>query len=203
MGEYPYGGSHSLSQLWVIDGENGSDVEYGWTESPGLYKGNTEPHLFVYHFNHNEGTEYDADFVQEPGSPSITAPIAWNNGANTYGIDDYSGNWWVYHDGYWLGYLPAFAWTYLIRSRSLRTEAGGEVASTTNSTTCDWMGAGQFGSSSGSAWWEHTWFEYAGSSYYPQWGYTYASDSSAYDLGFVNLDEGAFHYGGPGYYWEC
>ena len=160
LGEDSY---HSLSQLWAIESFSGgySDVEFGWINTPG----ETEPWLFVYHFDDSKATCYDeCGFVQTSNTVGhvvgypISSPASLFSIGPTHHYQVYeegtTGKWYVAVDGEVVGYYPASAWTYHVPIYLTNEQAGGEVASylgePTPQTT---MGDAYAGSSEQSADW--------------------------------------------------
>ncbi len=104
----------------------------------------------------------------------------------------------MYHDGYWLGYVPNSAWNKPITGIPL-LQTGGEVASQF-SQACDVMGSGLFGNSrvGGEAYWPFVETFSATQGFYFAPNSTYSSDPGAWIYGNANA-QGGFGYGGPGY----
>jgi hypothetical protein len=196
---------HSLSQLWVVNYNNSSTVEFGWIVSPGLYT-DSLPHMFVDHADGGSYGPYNGGFVPYPGAPLLTAALPYGDGSlHTYGIIYSSEEWWFYHDGYFLGYIPVTAWTHRVGTPT-DLQNGGEVESTASFHSCSQMGSGTLGSaSSGYARWANTYYiDRAGYDHNARannWGST-PTDPSAWNRGHVSIPDGgqaAFGYGGPGY----
>jgi hypothetical protein len=141
--------AHSIDQLWLIDPNTKSDVEYGWTVDRGL-NGNAQPHLFIYRFDggsptcYNTGVRYGCPtathcsgragaahgngWVQESSTEAPGEALGVNPYLDQYAAVDYGGNWWILHDSTWLGYYPTCAWATHITGIPVN-EAGGEVYS--------------------------------------------------------------------------
>jgi hypothetical protein len=150
------GSAHSLGQLWAIEyrGSCMSDVEMGWTVSPGQY-GDAEPHLFVYAWDCGVGLGYVSQssipWVQYSGTIAPNATLRPGGELHLYGAALRGGNWWFSYDGQWLGYIPASAWTRMFPAAIGEALVGGEVV-TAESEPCTAMGnEGLFGASSGAA----------------------------------------------------
>ncbi len=206
--DYTHGvtGAHSLGQIWTMakpDPSHLSDVETGWIEDAGQFNG-TIPHLFISLFDYNNfvgfvgGVGTSIPWVQ---SSSVAFPdmalSASNTTSHTFGTELYGGNWWIYYDGQWVGYLPPSAWTSFFPNSVTDIASGGEVA-TPEASTCTDMGYnGLFGSNSNAA--SDTTNYYLGASGMQNTAFTpYASDPSNYSTG--NWIGGySFKYGGPGW----
>jgi hypothetical protein len=148
-------GSHSLSQLWAINSEDGNDstVEEGWTEAPLTPYNDVSPHLFV--ARADCGVYSDGGYVGISGStiPWVqTSSTVYPNMVVTH--DDYthsyavwrdsSNNWHFYYDGEWFGYIPSYAWSCRFPTNVNDVQFGGEVA-TPEYETCTDMGNGTSG----------------------------------------------------------
>jgi hypothetical protein len=196
---------HSLSQFWVYNRYTNSTMEFGWTVDKGV-NGDLSPHLFEdYSYNGTYPASYDTNFQPNAGAPALTAalPCCNHNNQNEMGVLYTGGNWWVYGNGYWLGYVPDSAWNGYPVGQPTLLQNGGEVASATTSTPCTQMGDGLFGSNVSNnteANWYGTWF-YAGGHAYafnPQ-NRVYQSDPNDWNIHEFDLTNGKFGYGGPGY----
>jgi Neprosin len=206
-------GAHSLSQLWGIDDTPGptlySDVEEGWNIDYNLYR-DYHAHLFTFMFDYGNPGCYNVDtvfcgpgqrgyFVQSSTSAFPGMLVQSSDGSvHTYGVQQVSGNWWVYYDGQWLGYYPPSSYPSYHNSGFLRVDAGGEVESRTSSAACSDMGNGRFPSTHASAHWGSVWRQFNGTAT----DYVHLSptdaDSSAWNSAFYNTT-GGFLYGGSGY----
>ncbi|KAJ6719612.1 hypothetical protein OIU79_007289 [Salix purpurea] len=111
----------SLSQLWVISGSFGDDlntIEAGWQVSPELY-GDNYPRFFTY-------WTFDISL------------LVWK--------DPKHGNWWLeFGNGVLVGYWPSFLFTHL-RDHASMVQFGGEVVNSRPSGfhTSTQMGSGHF-----------------------------------------------------------
>ncbi|XP_038703497.1 uncharacterized protein LOC119999813 [Tripterygium wilfordii] len=151
----------SLSQLWVISGSFGDDlntIEAGWQVSPELY-GDGYPRFFTYWTT----DAYQATgcynllcsgFVQTNNRIAIGAAISptssYNGGQFDISIliwkDPKHGNWWLeFGSGILVGYWPSFLFTHL-RDHATMVQFGGEVVNSrqTGSHTSTQMGSGHF-----------------------------------------------------------
>ncbi|KAL2455208.1 Protein of Unknown Function (DUF239) [Abeliophyllum distichum] len=151
----------SLSQLWVIAGSFGDDlntIEAGWQVSPELY-GDNYPRFFTYWTS----DAYQATgcynllcsgFVQTNNRIAIGAAISpissYNGGQFDISLlvwkDPKHGNWWLeFGNGVLVGYWPSFLFTHL-RNHAGMVQFGGEIVNNraTNSHTSTQMGSGHF-----------------------------------------------------------
>ena len=147
---------HSLTQLWAVDGNNDSDVEFGYGANPAAF-GGVYSHLFV---SYSDGGQYPYPYnppypfwignaespyapdnvVSEPGqlSEAYFAVERYTNGKGGY-------NWWFYINGYYMGYMTAANFNHGFPVSDTEIYIGGEVASASKSQPCIWMGTGAKG----------------------------------------------------------
>ncbi|PIN14910.1 hypothetical protein CDL12_12452 [Handroanthus impetiginosus] len=151
----------SLSQLWVIAGSFGNDlntIEAGWQVSPELY-GDNYPRFFTYWTS----DAYQATgcynllcsgFVQTNNRIAIGAAISptssYNGGQFDISLlvwkDPKHGNWWLeFGNRVLVGYWPSFLFTHL-RERASMVQFGGEIVNSRSSGahTSTQMGSGHF-----------------------------------------------------------
>lgn len=151
----------SLSQLWVISGSFGHDlntIEAGWQVSPELY-GDNNPRFFTYWTT----DAYQATgcynllcsgFVQTNNRVAIGAAISPRSSYNgrqfdigiTVWKDPKHGHWWLeFGSGLLVGYWPAFLFSHL-RNHASMIQFGGEVVNSRSSGfhTGTQMGSGHF-----------------------------------------------------------
>ncbi len=155
-------GEHSLTQLWGIDRGGPSDEEFGYGAVPNVF-GDYYSHLFV---SYMDGGTYPYPFNPpapywkgESGSPYAPGNIVSEPGQQTmatFEIERYGNgaggfNWWFYINGYWMGYFPESDWHHYFNTGFTEVQAGGEVAATSTSEPCIWMGNGAKGQESGAA----------------------------------------------------
>ncbi|KAK4741424.1 hypothetical protein SAY87_025012 [Trapa incisa] len=132
----------SLSQMWVISGSFGNDlntIEAGWQVSPELY-GDSHPRFFTYWTTdayHTTGC-YNllcSGFVQTNSRIAIGAAISPTSsyGGGQFDIsiliwkDPKHGNWWLeFGSGVLVGYWPAVLFTHL-RDHASMVQFGGEI----------------------------------------------------------------------------
>ncbi|XP_059643613.1 protein neprosin-like [Cornus florida] len=152
----------SLSQLWVIAGSFGNDlntIEAGWQVSPELY-GDSYPRFFTYWTT----DAYQATgcynllcsgFVQTNNKIAIGAAISprsyYNGRQFDIGImiwkDPKHGHWWLqFGRGLLVGYWPSYLFSHL-RSHASMIQFGGEIVNTRSVGgfhTSTQMGSGHF-----------------------------------------------------------
>jgi hypothetical protein len=168
---------------WGANGHVGddglSDVEYGWSVDPPLF-GSGGPHLFIFRFDGGHGTCYNGGSYygcptatncpnSGPNSTGYPADNGWQQESSTeypgellthddryhtYIAEDYNNNWWMYHDGTWMGFYGGCAWAVPITGYN-ELSAGGEVYSAGHATRApSQMGNGQPGNTPNAAAWE-------------------------------------------------
>ncbi|XP_042422651.1 uncharacterized protein LOC122010249 isoform X1 [Zingiber officinale] len=155
------GSEFSLSQIWVISGAFGDDlntIEAGWQVSPQLY-GDSRPRFFTYWTTdaYEETGCYNllcSGFVQTDSRIAIGAaisPISASNGGQ-FDIDllvwkdPKHGHWWLeLGSGLLVGYWPAFLFSHLAEHANM-VQFGGEIVNAQSSGfhTSTQMGSGQF-----------------------------------------------------------
>lgn len=139
------GGGHTLDELAVQGGPgNGNIIELGWNVSSDQY-GDTNTHLFVYHWKNWVGTCYDGCGWQQY-SGTYFPGMSLNNiiGREVYiGYVYYQGNWWAWFDNQWLGYFPGSEWSGAY-TRSEMLQWFGEVSSSNGIPPRTDMGDGLF-----------------------------------------------------------
>ncbi|KAJ0785481.1 putative neprosin [Helianthus annuus] len=151
----------SLSQLWVISGSFGNDlntIEAGWQVSPELY-GDGYPRFFTYWTTDAYQTTgcYNllcSGFVQTNNRIAIGAAISprssYNGKQFDIGVmiwkDPKHGHWWLqFGSGVLIGYWPSFLFTHLQKEASM-VQFGGEVVNSRSRGyhTNTQMGSGHF-----------------------------------------------------------
>jgi hypothetical protein len=197
--------SHTLAELAVEDNSQAQIVEVGYTKDPATF-GDSNVHLFVYHWVNTSGTCYSTPTnlcgfslysgrVNSPGD-DITAAVGTQK---QFGMQYFSGAWWISYNGNWVGSFPASIWTGATPPVTTFTnfrifQGFGEVAA--NSTApCTDMGAGTFPSGTSPA--------RVGSVTYSS-GSTavslspYRTNASYYDAANVGASVRTTAFGGPG-----
>jgi hypothetical protein len=155
-----------------------SDVEFGWDVDPPLF-GTGGPHLFIYRFDggyptcYNAGSYYGCPTATKcpntgPGSAGYPGTNGYVQVSTTefpgellthddtyhiYSVHNFEGNWWIQHDGTWLGYYAGCAWAYPIGGLK-ELAAGGEVYSSFTGDPKTQMGNGLPGNTPNAAAWE-------------------------------------------------
>jgi hypothetical protein len=193
-------GGHSIDEIAVETGGGSlTDVEMGWSVS-GDQWGDTDPHLFVYHWINGAETCYNT--------------CAWNQYGSTYypgmslsslvGKPVYMGwihansAWWAWFNDEWLGYISDSEWS------GAFTQAGliqwyGEIASSNGVPPRSQMGNGLFAENAASAT-----MATMCSADATNWvcGYGDGQSTSATDATYYGVlnhsSYGAARYGGPG-----
>ncbi|URE26598.1 hypothetical protein MUK42_30112 [Musa troglodytarum] len=151
----------SLSQIWVISGSFGNDlntIEAGWQVSPQLY-GDNRPRFFTYWTSdaYQETGCYNllcSGFVQTNNRIAIGAAIsptsALNGGQFDIDLlvwkDPKHGHWWLeLGSGLLVGYWPSFLFSHLAEHANM-VQFGGEIvnAQTSGFHTSTQMGSGHF-----------------------------------------------------------
>ncbi len=139
------GSGHTLDELAVQGGPgNGNIIELGWNVSSDQY-GDTNTHLFVFHWKNWVGTCYDGCGWQQY-SGTYFPGMSLNNivGREVYiGYVFYQGNWWAWFDNQWLGYFPGSEWSGAY-TRSELLQWFGEVSSSNGIPPRTDMGDGLF-----------------------------------------------------------
>ncbi|HEY9605579.1 MAG TPA: neprosin family prolyl endopeptidase, partial [Allocoleopsis sp.] len=186
---------HSLSEIAVESADNQQIVEVGWTVDKSVNKGDSSPHLFVYHWVDGQGTCYNGcGFVQFSTTRYPGMKVAVTSSPQQAAIKYSNGNWWVWYQNEWIGYFPGSAWS------NNFTQAGliqwfGEVASS-QSQTCTDMGNGKFGTAIGSAVFSNMRILLSPTTSEPANTFSYVTQPSYYNL--RSFQSSRFHYGGPG-----
>ncbi|THU58569.1 hypothetical protein C4D60_Mb03t15740 [Musa balbisiana] len=151
----------SLSQMWVISGSFGNDlntIEAGWQVSPQLY-GDSRPRFFTYWTSdaYQETGCYNllcSGFVQTNNKIAIGAAIspisALDGGQFDIDLlvwkDPKHGHWWLEMGaGVLVGYWPTFLFSHLAVHANM-VQFGGEIVNTRSSGyhTSTQMGSGHF-----------------------------------------------------------
>ncbi|XP_076900151.1 protein neprosin-like [Bidens hawaiensis] len=151
----------SLSQLWVISGSFGNDlntIEAGWQVSPDLY-GDGYPRFFTYWTSdaYQETGCYNllcSGFVQTNNRIAIGAAISprssYNGKQFDIGVmiwkDPKHGHWWLqFGSGVLIGYWPSFLFNHLQKHASM-IQFGGEIVNSRSRGhhTSTQMGSGHF-----------------------------------------------------------
>ena len=146
------GPGHTLDEIAVQGGpRDGNIVELGWNVSTDQY-GDTDPHLFVFHWMNWSPTCYDdCNWQQWSATYFPHQNLGAIAGRSVYiGYVFYHGNWWAWFDNQWLGYFPGSEWagTY---TRSALIQWFGEVSTRNGIPPMTQMGDGVVPPAAGAA----------------------------------------------------
>jgi Neprosin len=137
---------HTLAEIAVQSRDGDQKVEVGWTIDRSL-NGDTDPHLFVYHWVDDEPTCYNGcGFVpwsdpEDPEKPNIKPGDTLPAGKNLrFGIKYWEGAWWLSYDSTYFGYFKDTEWDGRFTKAGL-IQWFGEVASK-SLAPCSYMGNG-------------------------------------------------------------
>jgi hypothetical protein len=138
--ELAEGDYHSLAEVAAQSANGKQIIEVGWTVDRNV-NGDSDPHLFVYHWVDGVETCYNGcGFVQysanvKPGSVLPTGV------AKRFAIQHYGDVWWIMYDNEWVGYFPDSLWAGRFTRTGL-TQWFGEVAAA-SAAPCTDMGNGK------------------------------------------------------------
>jgi hypothetical protein len=188
---------HTLAEIAGESSDGKQIVEIGWTVDRGL-NGNTNPHLFVYHWINGATTCYNGcGYVQYSSTLYPGMTVASNGTQPFYAMEYYQGNWWLWYNTGWIGYFPGKLWSNagVTFTQLGLTQWFGEVSSGGGAFTQ--MGDGIFGAKAGSASIVNAALITSPSSA------SYASitlndtNPTCFNYGWITHNY-SFHYGGPG-----
>lgn len=215
----------SLSQVWVISGSFGNDlntIEAGWQVSPELY-GDSHPRFFTYWTTDAYQTTgcYNllcSGFIQTNSRIAIGAAISptssYKGGQFDISLliwkDPKHGNWWLqFGSGILVGYWPSLLFTHL-RDHATMLQFGGETVNSRQDGfhTSTQMGSGHF---SGEGFGRASYFRNLqavdwDNSLVPLSNLKVLADHpNCYDIqgGINNVWGNYFYYGGPGRNVRC
>jgi hypothetical protein len=143
--------SHTLAEIAGESSDGRQIVEIGWTVDRGV-NGDTNPHLFIYHWVNGGSTCYNGcGYVQYSSTLYPGMTVASDGTQPLYAMEYYQGNWWLWYNTAWIGYFPGTLWSSagVTFTQLGLTQWFGEVASGGGLYTQ--MGNGIFGSNAGSA----------------------------------------------------
>lgn len=193
------GSGHTLDELAVQGGPgDGNIIELGWNVSSDQY-GDTNTHLFVFHWKDWVGTCYDGCGWQQY-SGTYFPGMSLNNivGREVYiGYVYYQGNWWAWFDNQWLGYFPGSEWSGAYTKSEL-LQWFGEVSSSNGIPPTTDMGNGLFPASASAAT-NYTLCDvdaHAWVCWYRDMQSLHATKPADYDISRTGF--GRVRYGGPG-----
>jgi hypothetical protein len=138
------GPGHSLEEMSVQGGpSNGNIVEIGSSVSTDQF-GNSDPHLFVYHWLSWAQTCYSCNWVQWSSTYYPNMDLSAFVGKSVYnGYVYYQGNWWAWFNDQWLGYFSGSLWNGQFTTSS-KVQWFGEVATQNGLPPKTQMGDGLF-----------------------------------------------------------
>ncbi len=142
--------SHSLAEMAIESSNEQQIIEVGWSVAPEQW-GDTQPHLWVFHWINSDPTCYDGcGFVAVKSSTPVGSDVTV--GATGTFKMAYSGSKWVVtYDGHEIGYFPESLWGGDFTSLGL-VQVFGEVAAGASTTQpSSQMGDGVLGTQTGSA----------------------------------------------------
>jgi hypothetical protein len=181
---------HSLIEMAGESADGSNIIEVGWTVDPSL-NGDSNPHLFVYHWISGSPTCYNGcGWVQVSTTryPGMTVTVSSTPQAFAFHFD--GTNWWIGYQGEWIGYFPGSLWAGQFTQLYL-TQWFGEVAAA-SATPCTQMGDGVIGTGAGAAMVKQEHID--GGSGPPQAGEV--TQPGYYALGAITGSDN--HFGGPG-----
>lgn len=193
------GSGHTLDELAVQGGPgNGNIIELGWNVSSDQY-GDTNTHLFVFHWKDWVGTCYDGcGWQQYSGTYFPGMSLNKIVGREVYiGYVYYQGNWWAWFDNQWLGYFPGSEWSGAYTKSEL-IQWFGEVSSSNGVPPQTDMGDGLFPASASAAT-NYTLCDvdaHAWVCWYRDMQSLHATKPADYDISRTGF--GRVRYGGPG-----
>jgi hypothetical protein len=192
---------HSLGELAVESTDGKQIVEVGWTVDKAVNHGDSNPHLFVFHWVNGQKPCDDSyngcGFV--PASKSVRAGMELTSGTKTtFGVKYYEGNWWVSALGEWFGYFPGSLWKDPPFTKIGLVQWFGEVAASSKKPTTQ-MGDGICGTKPESAYIQDMALTN------PSTGKLVLASASTietnpdfYAIGKTTFTGHSFNYGGPG-----
>ena len=133
------GDYHSLAEISIQSSDGQQIVEVGWTVDRTV-NGDSDPHLFVYHWVNGQGSCYNACGWRQYSvttQPGYTLPVG---AAKLFGVQHANGAWWVAYDTEWIGYFPDSLWNWQFSHAGVQ-QFFGEVATSTG-LPCSQMGTG-------------------------------------------------------------
>lgn len=182
---------HSLAEIAGQSSDGKQIVEVGWTVDRAVNNGDTNPHLFVFHWVNSVGACYNGcGWVQVSNRRYPGMRVTVTNTPQKYAIQYFQGRWWIWYQTEWIGYFPGSLWSGKFTRLGL-TQWFGEVAAN-RANTCTDMGNGLFGSNRTSAVVKNIFFingPYASPSYLQ-------TKPAYYNIGGASGSN--FRYGGPG-----
>jgi len=136
---------HTLFELAVETSNQQNIVEVGWTKDQTTF-GDTVTRLFVYHWINGVPQGYNAGFTNYSGRTYTVGQdiSSFVGGADVqFGVQYFSGAWWVSFNGTWLGSFAGTRWSTAVPAVTFTSapfiQAFGEVAGG-SATPCADMG---------------------------------------------------------------
>jgi hypothetical protein len=103
------GDYHTLAEVSVQSTDGQQAVEVGWTVDRTV-NGDSDPHLFVYHWVDGKETCYNACGWQQYSSTTKPGDTLPEGASKRFGIMHYNDAWWVVYDTEWIGYFSDDLW---------------------------------------------------------------------------------------------
>jgi neprosin-like protein len=192
------GPGHTLEEMSVQGGpSNGNIVEIGSSVSTDQF-GDSDPHLFVYHWVNGTQTCYSCNWQQYSNTYYPGMNLAGQVGQQVYnGYVYYQGNWWAWYNDQWVGFFPGSLWNGAFQTSQL-IQWFGEVATQNGLPPRTQMGDGLFPTNAAAAPMStlcdvdaKAWV-----CWYRDQQVTYRTDPAYYDIAHTGF--GAIRLGGPG-----
>lgn len=184
--------NHSLMELAVQSSDGRQIVEVGWIVD-NILNGDTNPHLFVYHWIDGTPTCYNSCGFTQVSSTNTPGETVSAGTSGTYEISFSAGRWNIYYNSDLVGYYDASEWGGSYTQAGLIQVFGEVYIGSSSTTQCVQMGNGLAGSAAGSAQIKN--FSLIGSSAAASLSAYYTSPST-YSAGSVSLS--GLNLGGPG-----
>jgi hypothetical protein len=100
---------HTLAEIALQSTDLRQTVEIGWNVDRSV-NGDSDPHLFVYHWVNGQSTCYNGcGFVQYSSTVKPGDTLAYGVGKK-FSIQYSGAAWWVAFDTEWIGYFPESLW---------------------------------------------------------------------------------------------
>jgi Neprosin len=180
---------HSLGEIAVQSADEKQIVEVGWTVDR-YTNGDSDPHLFVYHWVNGKETCYNGcGFVSSRTASIIPGATLPEGAAKDFGIQHINGYWWIAYDSEWIGAFPDSEWKGQYTRSGLVQFFGEVAASSTN--PCTAMGTGIAPDAKGSARMYNISFVNG-----PDVSLRMSNTSNVYAINQSSVT--SFRYGGPG-----
>ena len=132
---------HTLAEIAVQSADERQVIEVGWNVNRNLY-GDSEPHLFVFHWVNGQPTCYNGcgyEQVHQRYVAGMTLPV--NSSLKAFDIQSTGDAWWIGYDTEWIGYFPKSLWGGSFNEANV-VQWYGEVAGAVSAEPCTEMGNG-------------------------------------------------------------